>query len=244
VIGGAGLAQAQARLEPSLVVTANSKLRLVLVTLEGVPGARCRLRVSDASWARLGEQTLGASGTRTWRIAAPFGLARAPWTFYASCSLGGERGWRRLVAEMGFPERWGTALAPGVAPGSSPQTSCDEQGLCFAGDPIEPGQCGWYALGRVPELLPLLEHGRKAGEYLAEAAGHVAEGTTPRVGALAIWSVAIDPPDGHVAVVAAVAGSRILIADSNWRPTPTSPGLQIHEHWVPAGQPTGFIYPP
>ena len=243
-LAGGTVALAQAPLEPSLVVTANSRLRTVEVKLEGVPGALCRLRAADGAWVRSGAQRLGGSGVRTWTIAVPFGLAKAPWTFDARCSLGGERGWRRFVAEMGFPERWGGALVSGVAPGAAQQTTCDEQGLCFAEDPFEAGQCGWYAVGRRPDILPYVEVFPRSGEWLAAATGHAAVGSTPRVGALAVWSVAIDPPDGHIAYVAAVAGSKVLIDDSNWKPTSSSPGLQIHEHWVPASQPTGYIYAP
>jgi hypothetical protein len=235
-------AQAQAPLEPTLVVTANARSRTLAVSLQSVPGAHCAVRMSDHGWARFGSQRLGASGDRTWRIAVPRGLAKAPWTVLATCTLGGSYGWRSFVSEMGFPERWG-ALVRGVAPGSAPQTTCDEQGLCFAEDPLEVGQCGWYALGRRPDLLPYAVHAQRSGEWLADAAGHLPEGTSPRVGALAIWSIGIDPPDGHVGYVAAVAGSKVLIDDSNWRPTMSSPGLQVHEHWVPASQPTGYIYP-
>jgi surface antigen len=114
--------------------------------------------------------------------------------------------------------------------------------VCFADDPLEAGQCGWYALGRRPDLLPYIEGSQRAGEWLADAAGQLPESTAPRVGALAVWSVASDPPDGHVGYVAAVSAAEVLIDDSNWRPTPQSPGLQIHEHWVPAKEPAGYIY--
>ena len=65
------------------------------------------------------------------------------------------------------------------------------------------------------------------------------------VGALAVWLPHSDGVggEGHVAYVAAVsAEGRILVDDSNWRPTPTSPDLQVHEHWVSAASPSGYIY--
>jgi hypothetical protein len=241
-LASTGSAVAQSSLEPEVLVQANSKLRTVQVHVHSVAGARCQLQVSDDSWERSYlERHMGSSGARVWRIDVPAEVAKAPWSFYTTCRLGHRHGWYRIVAEMGFPEEGG-ALVKGVAPVSAPQTTCDEQGLCFAEDPLEAGQCGWYALGRRPDLLPYAKRASKAGEWLADAAGHLPEGSTPRVGALAIWSIASDPPDGHVAYVAAIAGSLVLVDDSNWRPTPSSPGLQIHEHWVRARQPAGYIY--
>jgi len=236
-----GLARAQSPLEPHMQITANAMTREVTVEMRDVPRAACQLRVSDESWTTLMAARLGASGERSWRIDARPGLAKAAWTFYAICRLGHRYGWHMTIAQMGFPEPGG-ALVAGVAAGSAPSTSCDEQGLCFAEDPLEPGQCGWYALGRRPELLPYVEHSPSAGEWLADAAAALPEGATPQVGALAVWSIASDPPHGHVAYVAAVSGGDILVDDSNWRPTASSPGLQLHEHWVPASQPAGYIY--
>jgi surface antigen len=72
----------------------------------------------------------------------------------------------------------------------------------------------------------------------------VPEGTAPAVGALAVWRPDRPPagPLGHVAYVAAVYGARVLVDDSNWQPTPTSAPLQVHEHWVSAAAPSGYIY--
>lgn len=244
LIFAAAPAQARSPLEPELVVQANAKTSIVSLELHSVPGASCRLRVSDDGWARSFDQNrIGPSGIRSWRFSVPSGLNTAPWTFYARCERGRSYGWHRLVAEMGFPELGG-ALVQGMADGSAPGTSCDEQGLCFADDPLSTGQCGWYALGRRPELLPYVEHSQHAGEWLAGAEGHLPEGSTPRVGALAVWSIASDPPNGHVGYVAAVSGAQVLIDDSNWRPTPQSPDLQVHEHWVGRSQPAGYIYEP
>ena len=243
VLASAAPASARPALEPKLVVTADAKLRTVRVELESAPGASCRLRVSEEGWPRtFVQRRMNAAGTRVWQISAPSPPAVAPWTFYATCRLGSSHYWRRLVTELGFPVNGG-ALVSGVAP-AAPAASCDDQGVCFADDPIEVGQCGWYALGRRPDTLPYAEHTYRAGELLAAAAGHLSEGAKPEVGALAIWSIASDPPDGHVGYVAAVNGADVLIDDSNWRPTPTSPGLQVHEHWVRAAEPAGYIYGP
>jgi surface antigen len=146
---------------------------------------------------------------------------------------------------MGFP-RLGGALVAAPAAGSEGRESCDSQGVCFEDDPFAVGQCGWYAEGRRPDLLGIvgIDHD-DAGAWLEEAAGRVPEGSLPVVGALAVWVPNVrgySGPLGHVAYVAAVSGSRIFVEDSNWRPTPWSPPLEVHEHWDPAGSVSGFIY--
>jgi len=139
--------------------------------------------------------------------------------------------------ELGFPELAGALDV--VSPGAG---SCDVQGLCFAADPFPVGQCTWYAEGRRPDLLGIVSG--NAGEWLEAVEGHVPVGSVPVVGALAVWRADRGPAgaDGHVAYVAAVSGRRILVDDSNWRPTSTSSELQVHEHWEPAGSPSGYIY--
>jgi len=140
--------------------------------------------------------------------------------------------------------------APGIA-GAQPLVAiapgpgvCDGQGICFAADPFPVGQCTWYALGRRPDLAGIV--GGNASRWLEAAAGKAPEGTGARVGALAVWAPNVGPagPVGHVAYVAAVHGERLLIDDSNWEPTPQSPPLQVHEHWVAAATVEGYIYPP
>ena len=93
-----------------------------------------------------------------------------------------------------------------------------------------------------------------ASAWLEAAAGKALEGTTAEgfeavPGALAVWAANTGPagPEGHVAYVAQVRGAhgdRLLVDDSNWRPTPQSPTLQVHEHWVSASSVEGYIYPP
>jgi surface antigen len=140
--------------------------------------------------------------------------------------------------------------APGIA-GAQPSIpippgagSCDQQGICFTADPSPPGQCTWYALGRRPDLGGIVQG--NASRWLETAAGRAPEGTRPVVGAIAVWAPNTGPAGavGHVAYVAAVHGSRLLVDDSNWEPTSASPPLQVHEHWVPAGPVEGYIYPP
>jgi len=148
-----------------------------------------------------------------------------------------------MTAELGFPSAGGALVSSTSTAVHAPGSSCDVQGVCFAEDPFPVGQCTWYAAGRRPDLRGIV-HGN-AGTWLEDARGRVPEGWSPVVGALAVWRphVGGTGEDGHVAYVAAVSEEgRILIDDSNWTPTPTSPRLQVHEHWVPLSSPSGYIY--
>jgi len=123
--------------------------------------------------------------------------------------------------------------------GSGSSTSC-AHGVCFAGDPfyLEAGQCTWYAAGRRPDLNGIV-HGN-AGEWLAEARGHVAEGVTPVVGAIAVWlpNTGNAYGAGHVAYVSGVSGGSVTVQDFNWG----RPHESYHEHTVPASWISGYIY--
>lgn len=206
--------------------------------------ARCELRVSAGGRTK----TLHSRrrGSVQWNWTEPVDAPKGLWTFLATCRAASSWAWRRYLAEPGFPEP-GKALVDGhVRAGPGEPESCDEQGVCFAGDPFEIGQCGWYALGRRPDLLGIvgITHDY-SGAWLEEAAGKVPEGSIPVVGAIAVWKPNIPHltgPDGHVAYVVAVSGSRIFVDDSNWTPTPWSPPLQVHEHWANASAVTGYIY--
>ena len=118
--------------------------------------------------------------------------------------------------------------------------SCDRQGVCFSYDPFPTGQCTWYAAGRRPDLVGVV-HGA-AWEWLRAAAGRVPEGRRPAVGAIAVYAPGLPGAPGHLGYVAAISGSRVLLDDSNWRPTPWSPWLQVHEHWEAASTASGYIY--
>jgi surface antigen len=113
-------------------------------------------------------------------------------------------------------------------------------GVCFRGDPFYryAGQCTWYAAGRRPDLNGVV-HGN-AGEWLAEARGHVPEGTTPVVGAIAVWlpNTGGAYGYGHVAYVVGVSGGSVTVQDFNWG----LPHESFHQHPVPASWISGYIY--
>lgn len=216
----------------------------VTVVVASMTGARCVLDIRGETFAKsFTAKHVGAGGAVTWRWPAPVAPSDVQWRFTATCRLGSLWSARWTAAELGFPTRGGALPPwPSVA-ASTAGASCNVQGVCFAGDPFAPaGECGWYVAGRRPDLLGLI-HGN-AGDWLEQARGRVPEGWLPAVGAVAVWLPNHDGAgeDGHVAYVAAVSGGRILVDDSNWRLTPTGPGLQIHEHWVSVVAPSGYIY--
>ncbi len=233
------------------------------VSVEGLPGALNRIttRVTSASGARCGLQVDEARrrrsfagsrpGPAVWRWISSVAGNRGPWVFLATCRQGSRWAWWRDRTEPGLPRIGGAFVsAPGIA-GAEPPTpippgtgTCDEQGICFTANPNPVGQCTWYALGRRPDLAGIVRG--NASQWLEAAAGKALEGTRPAVGAIAVWAPDTGPASavGHVAYVAAVRGASLLIDDSNWRPTPQSPLLEVHEHWVPAAPVEGYIYPP
>ena len=230
-----------APLAVSLEVSARSHagVNRLTVLVRSAAGATCSLSVTAEHLVKSfpGRQ-LSSSGSVAWRWEPPAPASQTPWAFYATCTSGSISAWRRVRVEMGFPTLAGALDLASPLGGRS----CDAQGLCFAEDPFPVGQCTWYAEGRRPDLRGVVRG--NAGGWLAAAKGRVPEGATPVVGALAVWLPGVGPAGslGHVGYVSAVARGRILLDDSNWRPTPTSSGLEVHEHWERAGSPTGYIY--
>jgi surface antigen len=212
----------------------------VLVSWKSPAGALCGLHVrAGGDRAGFAARRVGPEDSIVWGFDPAPPRAQAPWAFKVTCSLGGYSEWFHSSIELGIPRLAG---ALDIASALSAR-SCDAQGLCFPASPFPVGQCTWYAAGRRPDLLSLV-HGN-AGTWLEDVAGRVPEGSVPVVGALAVWTPGYHGAGaltGHVAYVAAVSGTRILLDDSNWTPTPTSARLEVHEHWAPADSPSGYIY--
>jgi len=262
----AGTGPAGATAEPPAGATAGAggplhvRLRVVAEGLPGAlnrltamvstaPDATCRLSVSEAAATR--SFASSRPGSVAWRWMSAMAGSRGAWSFVAICRAGPRWARWRYRTQIGLPHIGGAFVsAPGIAgaqpsPPIPPGTgSCDSQGICFGADPFPPGQCTWYALGRRPDLAGIVRG--NASQWLKAAAGKAREGTHAAAGALAVWAADTGPAgaDGHVALVAAVRGGRLLLDDSNWRPTAGSPGLQVHEHWAPADSVEGYIYPP
>jgi surface antigen len=162
------------------------------------------------------------------------------WTFTATCREGASWTASWYSGEMGFPERSGALVGAPAHATRGARGSCDSQGVCFANDPFPAGECTWYAIGRRPDLAGIV-HG-DAWEWLRAVRGRVPEGSRPVLGAIAVYAPEVRGTAGHVGYVAAISGSRVLLDDSNWRPTPWSPWLQVHEHWEAASAASGYIY--
>ncbi len=225
-----------------LSVSATAKagsVNLLTVAASAPTTTSCTLQISAQHLAK----TLPSSrpGSVVWRWRAS---ARAPagvWTFTATCREGASWVAAWYKAEMGFPERSGALVgAPVKGAPTAIGASCDSQGVCFANDPLPVGQCTWYAVGRRPDLLNIV-HG-DAREWLRAARGRMPEGRRPAVGAIAVFVPHPRGAPGHVAYVAAVSHGRVLLDDSDWRPTPWSPWLEVHEHWEAARSASGYIY--
>jgi surface antigen len=212
----------------------------VLTVAASAPArTRCTLQIRAA---RFSKTLLSRRPGRTaWRWTAPAHPPKGVWKFTAICREGARWAGSWYEGEMGFAQRSGALLgASAVAKPAPPGQSCDSQGVCFANDPFPTGQCTWYAGGRRPDLVGVV-HGA-AREWLAAASGRVPEGSRPAVGAIAVFVPHTAGSPGHVAYVAAISGSRVLLDDSNWRSTPWSPLLQVHEHWQAARAASGYIY--
>ena len=250
-IGAAAIAPAGADAGPppfpvALSVTAVSRgsLNHVTVVARTVSNTRCELEVRSGRIAkRFPSAVTDKAGVVRWRWPSAGIASDVPWRFTATCRRGTALSRRWMTAELGFPSGGGALVRSTASAVNAPGSSCDAQGVCFAEDPFLVGQCTWYAAGRRPDLRGIV-HGN-AGTWLEDARGRVPEGWSPAVGALAVWRPyqGGTGEDGHVAYVAAVSEEgKILIDDSNWTPTPTSPHLQVHEHWVPLNSPSGYIY--
>jgi surface antigen len=225
-----------------LRVSADAKAGPVNVLTVGASApatTRCTLEITAARFSKkLPSRRLGSA---VWRWTAPVHPPKGVWKFTAICREGARWTGSWYEGEVGFPQRSGALLgAPAVAKPTSPGESCDSQGVCFANDPFPAGECTWYAGGRRPDLVGVV-HG-PAREWLAAARGLLPEGPRPALGAIAVYAPDTPGSAGHVAYVAAISGSRVLLDDSNWRSTPWSPKLQVHEHWEDARAASGYIY--
>ena len=223
-----------------LRVSADAKsgeVNLLTVAVSAPSTTRCTLQMS----ARRFQKTLPSRrlGSVVWRWRAPARAPKGVWTFTATCREGTSWTASWYKAELGFPERSGALVGVPAQTLSAPE-SCNGQGVCFANDPFGAGDCRWYAVGRRPDLVGIVNGA--AREWLRAAKGRVPEGSRPAVGALAVYGSGAPGTPGHVGYVAAISGSRVLLDDSNWWPTPWSPRLQVHEHWEAASGASGYIY--
>src|SRR5262249_1585468 len=125
-------------------------------------------------------------GSVVWRWRAPARAPKGVWTFTATCREGARWAGSWYSAEMGFPERSRALLGAARDGASAAGESCDSQGVCFSHDPFPKGECTWYAAGRRPDLVGIVQGA--AREWLRSATGRVPVGSRPAVGAIAVYA--------------------------------------------------------
>jgi surface antigen len=224
-----------------LRVSANAKVgavNLLTVSASAPLTTSCTLQINATHF----EKTLPSRrlGSVVWRLRAPTHAPKGAWTFTATCREGARWAASWYKGEMGFPERSGALLGAPADGTRAAGESCDSQGVCFSHDPFPIGQCTWYAAGRRPDLVGIVQG--VAWQWLRAVAGRVPEGKRPALGAIAVYAPGVPGQPGHLGYVAAISGSRVLLDDSNWRATPWSPWLQVHEHWEATSAASGYIY--
>jgi surface antigen len=224
-------------------------------------GATCRLSVGvagrRASFPPLATDARGRARIR-WQV--PRNGPSGTWRFAASCEKARRRGARRarrhvtigrgrgsgaLVAHSSTEVLQGTFLAnAGGGAGRSCGHVVGGGTVCFNDNALfaAAGQSTWYAMGRRPDLKGVVHADARA--WLAEARGKATEGTTPAVGAVAVWLAGRGGADrlhGHVAYVSAVAdgGRTVIVDEANWVPGMVSMGRRVR-----ATEIAGYIYRP
>ena len=105
------------------------------------------------------------------------------------------------------------ASTPSTSVASTPSTPVTTTPITYSssGNTYSVGQCTWGAKQAAPWVG---NYWGNAGQWLGSArAAGFSTGSTPRVGAVAVWT---NSYYGHVAVVRAVNGSQIQVVESNY----------------------------
>ena len=131
------------------------------------------------------------------------------------------------------------ASTPSTSVASTPSTPVTTTPITYssAGNTYPVGQCTWGAKQAAPWVG---NYWGNAGQWLGSArAAGFSTGSTPRVGAVAVWT---NSYYGHVAVVTAVNGSQIQVVESNYA---GNMSVGNHRGWFnPAADGVaGYIYP-
>lgn len=127
---------------------------------------------------------------------------------------------------------------PATSTGSTTTTTASTTRLVSSGNNTYPvGQCTWGA----KELAPWVgNYWGNAGQWLSSArAAGFSTGTTPQVGAVAVWT---NSYYGHVAVVTAVNGNMIQVSECNYDGSGTQP-IANYRGWFTPSSVAGYIYP-
>lgn len=136
-------------------------------------------------------------------------------------------------------------VAPEVVP-EVPVTEINPTPVYDANNTYPVGQCTWG----VKVLAPWVgNYWGNASQWLVSgaAAGH-ATGTTPKVGAVAVWGENVAGGYGHVAVVTAVDGDKIQVMEANYGGSADKAderGVGNYRGWFSASASgiQGYVYP-
>jgi len=228
----------------------------VKIAIRSTASAMCRLAVDvDKRNVSFPAMIADARGRLevTWQV--PAGAPSGHWAFEVSCTQGRQAGRGsdhagvlvrgvkdagQLVVNSSSQVVLGELAAHRIRVGRDSYASSCSADVCFADDALwqAAGESAWYAVGRRPDLDRIVDD--NAGSWLKKARDRVPEGTTPVLGAIAVWlpNTGGASSTGHVAYVAGVSDARVLVEDSNWG----EPALRVHTHWVPASGISGYIY--
>ena len=132
-----------------------------------------------------------------------------------------------------------TPSTPAASTPSTPSTPITTTPITYSssGNTYPVGQCTWGAKQAAPWVG---NYWGNAGQWLGSArAAGFSTGSTPRVGAVAVWT---NSYYGHVAVVTAVNGSQIQVVESNYA---GNMSVANYRGWFnPAADGVaGYIYP-
>jgi surface antigen len=197
----------------------------IKVSLGGFPNERCVARIGKGrrvATVRRPVRTSESGGAR-WSWLVPGNVGGGLWKFTVTCA-GGRRVHRASTsfhADAGIGSRSsGLWIRKSMAAGPLKQSPAPEGNGGGSGNPYPVGQSTWWVALHRPDL-PFFPH--SSGDALnwakSAAARGFAVGTTPEVGAVAVFQ----PHQygagryGHVALVTAIDGRKITVSEANFR---------------------------
>jgi surface antigen len=207
----------------------------IRIAAHTAPRARCQLQVrSKKARARFPALRATRKGTGVWSWLVADRAPTGEWKMHVRCKLGSRSGattykafiytenaTSRRGAIIGHSttriERGHPATRPRI-PNKRRRSALRSQAVASA-NTYPAGQCTWYAKQRRPDI----------GNYWGNAGGWIASarragfptGSTPQVGAIAVWPPGVNGAsgDGHVAYVERVVAPTVIeVSEFNWKP--------------------------
>ena len=191
-----------------------------VVSLGGFPNELCTARIRKGSRSeRAGAVTTSQNGGAVWSWQIPSNVSAGRWLFSVTCTGGRHphRASTSFRAEHGSGPRSSTLWIPGTLRAEPVVQPRSEKGNGGGGGSLYPiGQCTWWVARQRPDL-PFF-HGRSgyALNWAKSAEKHgFPVGAAPKVDAVAVFHPHQHGAGrfGHVALVLAVHGGKIKIAE-------------------------------